>query len=103
MDESLPELFLFTPGVKSLLFFHQVIFDFLKPTNKNTADLLITNSVGAEWGWVSREKRGEAGSGQLSSARSAAAPAPRHQEARVGLCAEHLKTGRFFEECTFFF
>lgn len=57
MDESLPELFLFTAGVKSLLFFRQVIFDFLKPTNKNTADLLITNAIGAEQGWVSGEKQ----------------------------------------------
>lgn len=47
-------------------------------------------------------EQGEAGSGQLSSARSAAAVAPRHRDARVGLCAEHLKSGRFFEECTFF-
>ena len=76
MDESLPELFLFTPGVKSLLFARQVIFEFLKPANKNTADLLATNSAGAE--------RGEPGSGQLPSAPSAAAPAPHSREPRVG-------------------
>lgn len=68
MDESLPELFLFTPGVKSLLFFCQVIFDFLKPTNKNTPDLLVSNS--AQWGCG---ERGEVVSRQWPSACSAAA------------------------------
>lgn len=97
MDESLPELFLFTPGVKSLLFFCQVIFDFLKPTNKNTADLLVLYS--ARWGCG---EQGEVVSRQWPSACSAAARAPCYQEPRVGTCAKHLKAGRSFKECPFF-